>query len=74
MQAAKDKAQFREQLTAEFEQKRTALTSRLDAKMAEAAQLKSIMQVKLKKLTEQKNEMETRLTRELKSAQVHNLT
>ena len=52
MQAAKDKAQFREQLTAEFEQKRTALTSRLDAKMAEAAQLKSIMQVKLKKLTE----------------------
>ena len=52
MQAAKDKAQLREQLTAEFEQKRTALTSRLDAKMAEAAQLKSIMQVKLKKLTE----------------------
>ena len=50
------------------------MASRLDAKMAEAAQLKSIMQVKLKKLSEQKNEMELRLTRELKAAQVHNLT
>ena len=74
MQAAKDKTQFREQLTAEFESKKSAMSSRLDAKMAEVAQLKSIMQVKLKKLNEQKNEMEMCLTRELKSAQVHTLT
>ena len=62
MLAAKDKAQFKENLTAEFEAKKAATSSRLDAKMVEVAQLKSIMQVKLKKLNEQKAEMELRLT------------
>ena len=37
MLAAKDKAQFKDNLTNEFEAKRSALTSRLDAKMAEVA-------------------------------------
>ena len=52
MQAAKDKAQFKEHLTAEFETKKSAMSGRLDAKMAEVAQLKSIMQVKLKRLND----------------------
>ena len=46
----------------------------MDAKMAEVAQLRSIQQVKLKKLNEQKVDMEQRLSKELKSAQVHNMT
>ena len=42
MQATKEKQQFKESLQAEFESKQAALTSRLDAKIAEVAQLKSI--------------------------------
>ena len=34
---AKDKASFREQLQTEFDAKHAALTSRLDAKMADVA-------------------------------------
>lgn len=42
MQATKEKQQFKESLQVEFESKQAALTSRLDAKIAEVAQLKSI--------------------------------
>lgn len=37
MIAAKDKAQFKDSLTVEFEAKKSALTGRLDAKIAEVA-------------------------------------
>ena len=58
----------------QFDEKEAAMTSKLDAKMAEAAQLKSQVQVKLRKLNESKTELETKLSKELKTAQVHNLT
>ena len=52
MIAMKDKTSYKDQLEQEFSVKEAALTSRLDAKIAEVAQLKCIMQVKLKKINE----------------------
>ena len=71
--AVKEKQIFKQQLSAEFEAKHAALTGRLDAKIAEVAQLKSIQNVRLKKLNEQKVELETKLSKELKQVQVHSL-
>jgi len=42
LQAVKERQQFVEKLERDFKQKESAMTSKLDAKIAEVAQLKSI--------------------------------
>ena len=50
------------------------MNGRLNAKIAEVAQLKSIQHVKLKKLNEQRIELEQRLAEQQKQTKIQDLT
>ena len=65
----KDKKQLQEQLNNRYQEQVQALKKDMDARIAEVARLKSVEQIKLKKLAQQKAELEQRLTAETLQAQ-----
>ena len=60
----KDKKQLQEQLNNRYQEQVQALKKDMDSRIAEVARLKSVEQIKLKKLAQQKAELEQRLTAE----------
>ena len=60
----KDKKQLQEQLSNRYQEQVQALKKDMDSRIAEVARLKSVEQIKLKKLAQQKAELEQRLTAE----------